>query len=181
MKLGDFLNAQGRARPAPTRPVNFKVLGVDGQMSGLVAEVSCEIAFVSESQRQEALREADAAIAKDYGGQPIPDDRREDERMIHILHRALRDRDDVRQPFADGVKELKNALMLPEAARIWKAYLGFVEEEFPDQVDAETFEKLVEEAKRAFFPEALSRFGFDAVKACLPGLLLRLKTSPTQT
>src|SRR5437660_205856 len=115
MKLHDFLTAQGRARPAPTRPVTFKVLGVDGQMQSLVAEAAAEIAFVSESLRAEALREADAAIAKEYGGQPIPDDRREDERMYHVLHRALRDRDDVRQPFADGVRELKNALVLPEA------------------------------------------------------------------
>jgi hypothetical protein len=161
--------------------MTFKVLGVDGQMTGLVAEVSCEIAFVSESQRQEALREADAAIAKEYGGQPIPDDRREDERMYHVLHRALRDRDDVRQPFADGVNELKNALVLPEAARVWKAYLGFVDEEFPDQVDAETFEKLVEEAKTHFFADLVSSFGSDVVRRATPGLIRRLAKSPTQT
>lgn len=181
MKLHDFLTAQGRSRPAPTRPVTFKVLGVDQRMQGLVAEAQAELAFVPESVRQEALRDAERVIRETYGEDSIPDDRREDERSYHVLHRALRDKDDVRQPFADSVKELKNALVLSEARRLWIAYQQFVEEEFPDIVDAETFERLVEESKKTSLPALLSSFGFDAVRRSMPGLLARLRTSPTPT
>jgi hypothetical protein len=181
MKLNDFLTAQGRSRPAPTRPVNFKVLGVNGQMAGLVADAGAELAFVPEAARQEALRDANRAVAEAYVDQPVPEERRDDEGKYHVLFRALRDKDDVRQPFADSVKELKNALVLPEAARLWREYHQFVDEEFPDAVDADTFEKLVEEARRSFLSDLLSRFGFDAVRRSMPGLLARLKTSPTRT
>jgi hypothetical protein len=181
MKLSDFLNAQGRARPAPTRPIAFKVLGVDGQMNGRVGDASAELAFVPEAPRQEALRDAERAIRDHYGDQPIPEDRRDDEGKYHVLFRALRDRDDVRQPFADSVKELKNALVLPEASRLWREYNQFVDEEFPDLVDAETFEKLVEEAKNHFLGDLVCSFGFDVVRRSMFGLLARLKKLPTPT
>jgi hypothetical protein len=181
MKLHDFLTAQGRAHPSPTRPVAFKVLGVDGQMQGLVADAAAELAFVPEAARQEGLRDAERAVREQYGEDAAPEDRRDDEGKYHVLFRALRDKDDVRQPFADSVKELKNALVLPEAARLWREYHQFVDEEFPDAVDAETFEKLVEAAKTSFLPALLSSFGFDAVRRSMPGLLARLRKSPTPT
>jgi hypothetical protein len=67
MKLNDFLTAQGRSRPAPTRPVTFKVLGLDVQMQGLVADAAAELAFVPEATRQEALRDAERHLRETYG------------------------------------------------------------------------------------------------------------------
>jgi hypothetical protein len=181
MKLAAFLAVHGRSLPAPTRSVKFKILGADVRKSGTVAPAEAEIAFVSETSRQEALRNADAAIATEYEGQLPSGDRREDERMYHVLHRALRDKDDVRQPFAESPDELKAALVLPEAARIWREYLQFVDEEFPEWVDAETFEKLVAESKKTSLPDLLSSFGSDVVRRSMPGLLSRLQRSATPT
>lgn len=177
MKLGEFLSQQGAgARQAPTRTARVKLVGVDGQMLGRVADARAEIAFVPEAARQEALRDADRAIRDLYGKDPPPDERRDDEHKYHILHRALRDCDDPRQPFADSVRELKGALVLAEAARIWAEYCQFVEEEFPDSVDTETFERMVEEAKKASLPGLISSYGFDAVRRSMPGLLALLRS-----
>lgn len=176
MKLHDFLSAQGGVRTAATRPVKMRVVGLDPSARSVVAEARAEIAHVSERERQQALREADRALHDLYLHDPVPEDRREDERTYHILQRALRDADDVRQPFSDSVTELKSALVLAEARRVWAAYVQFMEEEFPDQVDGETFERLVEEAKKASVPDLIASFGFDAVRRSMPGLLATLRT-----
>lgn len=181
MKLSDFLNAQGRARPAPTRPINFKVLGRDQRASVMVADASAELAFVPEGARQEALRDADKIVMDAYGSATVPTDRREDERAYHVLYRALRDKDDPRQPFADSISELKGALVLPEAQRLYNEYKQFEAEEFPDIVDAEMFERMVEEAKKNSLSDLLSSFGFDVVRRSMPGLISRLGKSLTQT
>lgn len=172
MKLHDFLGQQ--ARPAPTRTVTFRIMGNDSRMVGRVATATAEIAFVPEGVRQRAIREAEKAIAEEYAGEPVPADRREDERSYHILFHALRDKDDVRQPFADSVKELKGALVLPEAQRLWSEYKQFEAEEFPEWVDGDTFEKLVEEAKKNSLSVLLSSFGFDVVRRSMPGVIARL-------
>ena len=174
MTLADFLK-QG-ARQAATRSVSFKVVGQDSQARALVADARAELAPLSEHQRQEALREAERALRETYYKDPIPDARRDDEGMYHVLTRALRDPDDPRRPFADSVRELKGALVLAEAARLWSAYVAFLDEEFPDIVDAETFEKLVDAAKKVSLIDLISSFGYDVVSRSIGGLLSRLRT-----
>lgn len=177
MKLGDFLK---QGRPSATRTVTLRVLGVTANEAKIVADAKAEIVCVSERERQEALREADEAVRKLYGGDP-PEDRRSDERMYHVLHRVLRDVDDHRQPFADSVIALKNAFVRSEAVRAWSEYVGFLDEEFPEAVDAETFAKLVQATRTAFLPDMISSFGFDAVRRSMPGLLALLRTSSPVT
>lgn len=166
MKLNDFL-LQGR--PAATRSVTFRVLGNDAGMNGVVADARAELAYVSEHVRHEAMREADAALREAYAGKDPQEDRRNDERTYHVLCRALRDADDVRQPFAGTVRELKGALVLAEAHRIWAAYADFMDEEFPDEIDAETFEKLVADSKKNTLADLISSYGYAAVRRLMSG------------
>ena len=174
MKLGDFLTRAGSSRPSPTRSVSFKVIGYDKQHVKHISDATAELAFVNETERQEALRDANKIVKEAYGEAEIPPGRRDDEAKFHILFRALRDTDDVRQPLAESVKELKNALVLPEAIKVWEAYCQFVAEEFPDQIDAEMFQKMVEEAKQCFFVDLLLHFGSDVVLHAMPGLIRAL-------
>lgn len=177
MRLHDFLS-QGRSRPAPTRPITFKIVGTDAQEMALVGEATAVLAFVSESQRHEAFRQIEADLAKEYhgaeGAPDVPTARHDDECMYAILRIALRDKDDPRQPFCNSVKELKQALVMSEAAEIWKAYKQFEAEEFPEWVDKDTFSKLVEDAKKNSLSALLSSFGSDVVRRSMPGLIARL-------
>lgn len=175
MKLGDFFERGGSGCViTATRPVRFRAVKVDAAGVRRTATVQAEIACVTEAQRQEALRDAERVVAKLYGDTDAPTDRREDERKYHVLFRALRDKDDVRQPFADSVDELKDALVLAEASHVWREYLAFDEEEFPEVVDEETLNALVEEAKKKSLADLLSSSGYAVVRRCLPGLASRL-------
>lgn len=179
MKLAAFLEA-GSSRPSATRTVTFKALGFDSQARRLVVDATADLAPLSETERQDALREAEAALRTQYGLDAIPEDRRGDEQQYQVLARALRETDDVRKPFSTAT-ELRAALNVREASRLSQEYALFLEEEFPDVIDGETFEKLVEEAKKNSLPVLISSFGYDVVRRSMPGLLVlwRRSTPPT--
>jgi hypothetical protein len=149
-------------------------MGLDSQHSAIVTEAKAELAFVTEFDRQEAMRTAEKELKALYGSEEISDDRRRDAYTYHILQRALRDADDVRTAFAGSVKELEKALVLPEANKIWSEYIQFCDEEFPDYVDPDTFEKLVAAAKKDSVSTLISTFGYEDVRRSMPGVLALL-------
>lgn len=183
MKLGEHFLTGGRSRSAPTRSVSFRACGTaPGGVEKMIAEVSACLAFVNEGARAEAIRDANDYLLKFYRGQPIPAQAREDEETYHILNLALRDAGDPRQPLcANGVDELRQALVLHVARELWVAFTAFMAEEFPSQVSAETFGELVEDAKKKSLPDLLSGYGFSTILRSLPSLAAALGTSPTQT
>lgn len=144
MKLGDFFN---EAPEAPTRPVEFDALWKNGDASTVRAKVRARFAFVDESARQQALRDAQRHLLAEYKDLPIPEQRRIDENTYYILHRALRDEDDPRQPFAASVDQLRRALTAPVSGRLIAEYADWVAAEFPSVIDKATLDGLEKEAE----------------------------------
>src|SRR5262249_15330108 len=104
MNLKEFLET-ARVEEAPVLPVKFKAVSIrpsDG--TRMWTEVSAVLVFVNDSERSEAVREADKYLREKYTSRnaqgqvierlPVPDDARVQEEMYQVLHRALRDVDD---------------------------------------------------------------------------------------
>jgi hypothetical protein len=178
MKLGAFLERarKGQARPAPTKAVKFKILAHDGQGDRVVVEdVTAALVFLDDAERQEALDAADKA-AGDKSATLIAE-----ERQYQILSRALRDDEDYAVQFAKDAGELRRAMHSMERQRIYDEYVQFIADEFPDEISAEDFDKLVEEAQGKSLPALLSSFGYSRIRAALPSLAARFGRSQTQT
>jgi hypothetical protein len=158
MNLSDFFSTAARAVPAPTRAVTFKVIGSGPGSTRIVVDAKAELAFVDEDDRLKALRSASDYIKKTYDGEPDRG-RRFDEEIYFVLLLALRDADDINAPFASTALQLRNALVLPEALRLWDAYQRFLREEFPEEISAEEMAELVEEAKKKSLLALLSSKG----------------------
>jgi hypothetical protein len=125
----------------------------------------------AEHERDEAYRDADAAVRKFYGGKSEPPiDRIVAERNYHLLAKALRDADSPSDAFAASVMQLKSALVLDEAKRVFDEYEAWIAEEFPDSVDEETFKKLVEDAKKKSLNDLLTSYGFATIHRALGSL-----------
>lgn len=180
MKLHDFFATAARAVPAPTRPVKFRACGHDAHNVRLVADVEAELAFVDEKERSEALAEAHAELAKRYHGEIAPDERRADEEAYHTLLRALREPGTL-EPLCRSVIELKTALVLPEALRLWSEYKRFEREEFPPAVDEEEFAALVEEAKKKSLGALLSSSSSTQIRTVWPSLVAHFGRFPMPT
>jgi hypothetical protein len=180
MKLDAFL-AGGGAQHAATRTFKIRVVGKDPQENNVVGETEVDIAFVPERYRQEALRDAAKALHEAFGDTPVPEESADSERKYHILLRALRDSDNPKEPWCGNVTKLKNALVIREANRAWDEYCLFLEEEFPNQIDNETFANLVEQAKKVSLPDLIDSFGFDVVRRSIFGFLAVHMMSHPQT
>jgi len=163
VRLSDILDSP-QAHHVRDRRVTVRVLGLNARGEIVKAEDHpVALRFVNEQDKAEAHRDADAATLKlyaDAGG--APDDRREEERIYHVLFRALRCADDPSKPWADTVLQLKRCVVNREAMRVWNEYCGWEMEEFPAVVDPETFAKLVEDAKKNSMPDLLKSYGFNA-------------------
>ena len=178
MKLRDLLSSAG-SRLAPTRPIRWKAIGYNERHERVMADVSAVFAFVDERQRQEALRDAAKALAKDYGSEPVPPSRRTDEESYHLLNRALRDADDPRSPFAESVEELKQALVFEATREVMSEYDRFCVEEFPPEVSEEEFKELVAEARTSFLSDLLSSSRSLQIRRAWPSLVAHFGASPT--
>ena len=148
MKLGDFLNSSG-AIPLAQRSIQFKLVGRNGAGEPVkVEQAEAIFRLITEQERAEAIRDAEAALSDFYKDRPIPPDRHVDERGYHLLFRALRDASPPHGPFADTHLQHKNALVQPEAERVSAAYFAFVREEFPEVPTEEDFDKMVGDAEK---------------------------------
>lgn len=176
MKLGDILSGSGSCRPAPTRLASFKVVGYDNAHGRVVADATARLTFVDERSRLDALAEVNADLAKTHKTEPATAARRSDEEIFHVLFRALKDADDPRQPFAESVTALKNALVISVARELWEEYSAFVAEEFPPWIDEEEFKALVEEAKKKSLSDLLSSPSSSQIRRAMPSLVAHFST-----
>lgn len=183
MKLGEILAGQeGRGVfRAPTKRIKLKVLGANASGEQTVADAEAVLSFVPEHEREEARIEAERSLAKQYPGL-VPEPVLHDARVYHLLQRALRDADDPRQPFAEGgVVQLKRALHQRTALDAYVAYERWCAQEFPEQVDEDVFEQLVEEAKKKSLVDLLSAHDSSRILEAMPSLVAHFGRSRTQT
>ena len=173
MKLGDFLSQAGSSTPAPTKPVKFKVLGINGEGQQVTAEAEAVIVFVDEHARQEAIREAHKDVRERWKNEDVPPDRLDDEITYQFLLKALRTADDPRRSFCASARELRNALTLRVCGSLMQQYRAFADEEFPDDVDNATLEELIKEAEKKSFADLISARGFSLIHRALPFLAAR--------
>lgn len=183
MKLGNFLerSRKGQATPAPTRPVKFRVLSKDSNGERTIVEASAVLAFVDDEERREALIAAEKSLREEFPTGEIPSERLKEEYAYHVLARALRDEEDTAAQFATDVKQLRRALHSMDRVRIYDEYVAFIADEFPEDVDQDTLEKLVEEAEGKSLRALLSDYGYSQIRAALPSLAARYGTSQTGT
>lgn len=172
MDLADFLSTASRAVPAPTRTVKFKLIGSGSDSTRVIVDATAELAFLDDAERLEALRAAADYVKKTYKGEEPVMSRRYDEEMYFILRRALRRTDDISEPIARTELELRNALVLPEALRLWDEYQRFVREEFPPDYSEEETRELVEEAKKKSLIALLSERGSGPIRAAWASLVV---------
>jgi hypothetical protein len=148
VKLGQFL---ADAPEAPRKDVSFKVLGrAKGDGSKTMIEASACFMFVDQASESKAFADADEALASSFSTSKIapPADVRAAKRNFYLLHAALRDKDDPRQPFAESADMLERALSPRQAVFLLRAYDEFVAEEFPDTITAQGLAALESEAEK---------------------------------
>lgn len=151
MRLADFLNSPNRSKsaiPAPTQPVTFKALGRDPHGEEYLVECKATLGLVDENRRDEAIDDTEARMRAKYPDGTAPEEKRRNEMAYQVLLRAMRDADDTRVQFAASVDELRSALVMPEATRLYGEYVRFVEEEFPAAPTTKQFQALTREAEK---------------------------------
>ena len=182
MKLGEIITGKaGGVYEAPTRSVKFKVIGRRATGEQVVADADASIAFVPEALRVESRVAAEKALRKEFPD-GAPSDLLNDERVYHLLLKCLKDSDDHRQPFAMTVDELKSSLHRRVAVDLYTAYEKFSADEFPEDIDVDAFEQLVEEAKKKSLADLLLSHGSEQILQALPSLVAHFgKSNQTPT
>jgi hypothetical protein len=106
VKLGDLLagGVSEGVYVAPTKAVTFKVIGKNAEGQQTVADAKAVLAFVPEGEREEARIAAEMYLRKKFPAGDAPQDIASDLKAFYVLQRALRDPDDVAQPFAVTVE-----------------------------------------------------------------------------
>lgn len=182
MNIGQILQKAGGAFAAPTKTVTFKVVGRDADGRQIISDASAALVFVDEREREAALIESEKFLRTKFpDGVMLSADRLLDSNTYHLLQKALRDSDDARKPFAFTVDDLKSCLQRNHAVKVYADYLRFVDEEFPEEVDSDTFEELAEAAGKKSLSDLLSQFGSSVIRRALPSLAARLSKSQTPT
>ncbi|MFO0578699.1 MAG: hypothetical protein U1A78_32250 [Polyangia bacterium] len=149
MQLGSILEA-GEFHPVG-REVTFHILRTSPEGKQDKARVTAVLHFVDEALRHEADRHADEWLRADplYKKTGIvPLEKRREEEFYAFLIRALRDKDDVTQPFcplADYYK-FRKALVSDVVSYLLRAYKAYVRDEYPETVTEQQAGELVEEA-----------------------------------
>jgi hypothetical protein len=180
MQLGNILDA-ARNQRAVTRLVKFKIVATNRQEQRTTAAVEALLAFVAADDHQEALVRAQEALAKRFPSRPLSANVVLSEEQYHFLALALRDSADPAKPFASSVDDIRLAIPGPVAAVLMSEYQRFVDEEFPDIVEDDEFEKLVEDAKKKPFADLLTSYGFSQIQRALGSLAARSGASLTRT
>lgn len=148
MKLGEYLaEARKRRLPPVSRKIKLRVLVPldDPPNTHNVREAEAILVLVSDEARNEAVAEADKALAESKD--PVSAGARADLQDYYFLHRALRDPSAPAEPFADTPQDLRMAFVAKQKADVVAAYQGFVEEEFPDAPTKEGLDKMTREAE----------------------------------
>lgn len=184
MQLGDIFAGAGASGSgvyrAPTKSVKLKLVQeIDGEL--FVADGRAVLRFVPEDAAEECRIAAEKELRVQFPDGGVPGDLLADNRAFHILQRALRDTDDPRKPFAASVRELKSALQQRAAIEAFDTYAQWVREEFPAQVDDETFEELVEAASKKSLPDLFSDFDSAKISRAWPSLVAHFGKSKTLT
>lgn len=183
MKLGDIFAQASKGSGvyrAPTKRVKFKVMQeIDGELHWADAEAA--LRFVPEDEAEDGRIAAEVELRKKFKGDVVPTDLLADARAFELLHRSLRDADDDRVAFAQSTQALKSALQVREAQRLHQAYLEWAHEEFPDLVDDETFEELVEAASKKSLPDLFSQFDSSKIRRAWGSLVAHFGKSQTPT
>lgn len=182
MQLGDIF-AGGKSPGvyrAPTKHVKLKLVqDIDGVLH--VADAPAVLRFVPEDEAEECRIAAEKELRQQFPDGNIPSDLLADSKAFHILQRALRDADDPRRAFALSVRELKSAMQQRVGVETWTIYQIWVAEEFPEQVDDETFEELVEAASKKSLPDLFSQFDSSKIRRAWPSLVAHFGKSKTPT
>lgn len=139
MNLGSIL--QNPSEPVVSRVVEFHVLTMTPDGTQGRAKARAALVFVSEAQRQDALRDAAANLPR--GGNL------EDEENYWVLMAALRDADNPVMPFVPGndVKMLKSALIIHQVRWLIREYKRFVDDEYPELITIDQKQDLEEQAR----------------------------------
>lgn len=182
MKLGDLRTASlsGKALLAPTKRVTFKVLLHTQHGERTTTDASAILVFLDDEERDQALTAADKAVEARYNGNP-PRDAREQERQYHVLAAALRDEENTAATFAQDAAELKRALHAIDRDRVYEAYIDFLAEEYPVEIDEATWKALTEEAEKKSLRDLLMQFGSSLIRRVVLPLAGRYGAPPTPT
>lgn len=171
MKLGNFLRTAGTAKPVNPHPVTFYAKGRDDSLRLVKAKVEAVLIFLDEDERTALRVQAREAAEKRFTGKVIPDGVYRDEESYHILFEALRQKapnaNGQHERLCDTIDELRSALVLREAQRLYGEYDLYLLKEFPPSIDDETWRKLLEEAKKNSASDLLTSYGFERVAAVL--------------
>lgn len=185
MKLGAILKSPANKSPIISRPVAFEIIGEGPDAAPFKSSVEAVFVPLSEDQREQALVEADAELAKKYQGQPVPAIVRVNSQTYHVLSKALRDAEPAANgyhaSFADSAAELRSAIPMPVCRRLDEEYTRFLAEEFPVPVGDDEFNSLVDEVKKNSLSDLLSEFGYEKAVALLRHLASTSGSSATQT
>lgn len=172
MNLHDILRSKGR--PVTVRPVSFHAVSLDENGAQVKAEVPAVLVALNELERAQVRQDADKELARRFKDQLIVESVRRDEEIYHLLHKALKDAEPneagSHSQLAESVAELRLSLVLLEARRLKEEYDRFMEDEFPERIDQETWNKLVEDAKKNSLPDLLTAYGYEKCRAVLRSL-----------
>lgn len=176
----DQFFASSAAIPLRGRPVRFRAVrttaapaapgSTPAALIPHAVDIEALLFFVDERDRRDAERDADEAINALYKGAAVPAGKREEERALHTLWRALRTTEPPHMHLAPTVEALRGALVEREFGNVWAEYGRYISEEFPEYVDAADFGRLVEAAKGKALPDLLREFDSDLVLKSLPTL-----------
>jgi hypothetical protein len=153
------------------RAATLRVVGKNSQGESVKVEAAPVVfRFVTEQERAEAYRDADAEVRKTYKDRDPPIDRLVTERNYHLLLRALRDSSDPTKPLFASALQLRNSLVLEEAQRVFAEYDGWISDEFPPSIDDETMKKLIDDAKKNSLSDLITSYGYEQIRTALPSL-----------
>lgn len=182
MTLGELREKHRGSARAITRPVKFRILvETESGDEPTPFEADALLRFVGDRERNDALQEAQAALAARYPGQAVLHEVHLAVRAYHVLALVLRDASNSVHPFADSAADLEESLTASEAIRLQAEYQRFVEDEFPERIDEEVRSQLVEEAAKKSLLDLLSEHGLSTIRGLLPFLAQTRGSAPTQT
>jgi len=184
MKLADILTkglTSSSALLAPTKRVEFRVMGHTKQGERTFLDASAILVFLDDQEREAALREAGKVARLRNGGADPSHGEMVEERTYQLLALALRDEDNTAAVFTRDATTLRKALHALEATRVWETYEAFLAEEYPSELDEETWKRLVDDAEKKYLRDLLLQYGSSAIRRVVPFLAGRCGAPLTVT
>ena len=167
---------QSRGKSAPSLEVKMRLIRTTGSTQQ-VAEAEAVFRFVSDRETAEAVARAALACAT---MKPEPTDGiREAVRQAHLLHEALRQKENPAGVFFGGADECRMMLVDIERRRLLGEYELWKEREFPERLDPKQWAEAVEDARNFTMPALLTKYGYDITRRLLLSSIAIPMTSPT--